>query len=549
MDAVIPDRMCSALSDVFGRVPDGDKVDALMVLVKQCTFQQQLDFADKLQLHLHRDFIVDLPKNLSQKIITYLSIEEACNCLLVCKKWNEIVSDNTLYWEAIAGEIGLSDSFIRDTESKNESLKDLCIAARNHQKYICSLVVRAIPVARSPTEAQCSFHYAGKGVILRYEEKNSHAQITIEKMSSFHSTVQIASYTTIPFSSRVKWVSASDTNILWKQIDGKWNSCSTLDQSDGVVRQWDDEPVSQAFHSISFCHTCHLVTIISEAEDDCEVWDLQVVKLKPGRTTARKTVYPIPIEHIQKSRMKIRHFLGGEITLLPEKERSRKKGFCEAHCVLLQVDNSVAVHRLESVPQLQQSLISHQLLPDVRLSKPLHIFYPSRTAGHIDPLADGGSKGPSKFILSVDYKHIGLLHESYLYVWNMDNCQEESCVDLIELNLPKDSCCVALGSLYAILASNSWGIFSVINVKSGDIFTSGSLADVSFNPNAQYSDRFNFYSPLNETWLNSLAYFDFWPLVIVLDKSAYLESPKELQAVVGVRSRQNHQNHSFPKSP
>ena len=534
--------MDTALSQEFDKVAESDRVDALMGLVKQCSYQQQLEFMEKLQRHLHKDFLTELPQNLSQKILFYLTIDEACVCLLVCKKWNEAVGGCTSYWDAAASWIGLSDVFKSENISKYRSLKDLCIAARTHQNYVRSLAVRAIPLAHAPTDPRCTYHYAGKGVTLRYEEVNSHAQIVIEKMGTSHSAVQIVSYTTAAYSSRVKWAEASDTNLLWKQIDGKWNSCSTQELSNGTVSQWDDEPVSQAFHSVSFCHVCHLVAIISEAEDDCEVWDLQVVKLSPGKAAAKKTVYPIPIEHIHKSVAKIRHFLGGEITLLPEKRAKNGHGFCEAHRVLLQVDNSVAVHRLESVPKTQPSLISYQLLPDVRLSKPLHVFHPTHTAGQIDVLADSASRGPSKFVLSCDYRHIGLLHESYLYMWNLASYEEEICEDLIELNLPSDTQCVAIGSLYSLLASNSCGTCSVVGVKSGEVLTSGTLADITFNPDAHHSSRFNFFSPLVESWLSFLRYFDFLPLAIAFDNSSQLETPgRELEAVVGVRSRRQLQ--------
>lgn len=526
--------MGSALSQEFNKVAESDRVDSLLGLVRLCTYQQKLEFMEKLHRHMFKDFLLELPNKLSQKVLSYLSVDEACVCLLVCKKWNEIVGECTGFWEVVAGEMGLSDAFVSENISKYKSLKDLCIAARSHQKYIRSLAVRAIPVAQCPTDPPYSYHYAGKGVTLQYKEVNSHAQIVIEKMGTLNAPVHIASYTTSAFSSRVKWAAASDTCLIWKQINGKWNSCSIEEGTNGSVSQWDDEPVTQAFHSISICHTCHLVAIFSEAEDDCEVWDLQVVKLTPGKVAAKKTVYPIPLEHIQKSGTRIRHFLGGEITLLPERQAKNGCGFCEAHRVLLQVDNSVAIHQLESVGKTEPVLISHQLFPDVKLSKPLHVFNPTRTTGQIDVLSNLPCRGPSKFIVSCDFRHMGLLHESYLYMWSLASYKEEVCVDLIELNLPSDTQCLAVGSLYAVLVSNSCGTCSVVGVQSGDILTSGTLADITFNPNAQRSSRFNFFSPLVESWLSSLRYFDFLPLAIVFDNSP---DGKEFQAVVGVHSQ------------
>ena len=533
--------MGSALSQEFNKIEPCHRADSLVELVKQCSYQQQLDFVEKLNRVLYRDFLGDLPPGLAHKVVSYLTIDEACTCLLVSKKWNERVGGCTELWEGMAGDVGLSEAFKSENMSKYKSLKDLCIATRAHQKYLNSLAVRGFPVAQCPTGPRYSYHYAGKGVTLRYEETNSHAGITVEKMSTLNVPVQVASFTTVPFSSRVKWAAASDTRIMWKQLCGKWNSCSIAEESDGLVSQWDDEPVSQVFHSISVCPTCHLVVIVSEAEDDCEVWDLQVVKLTRGKTAARKTVYPIPLEHIQKWGAKIRHFLGGEVTLLPERRPKSGRGFCEAHRVLLQVDNTVAIHRLEAVPKREATLISHRLFPDVKLSKPLHLFNPTRTTGHIDMLSSTPSRGgPSKLVLSGDSLRLRLLHENYLYIWSLASCEEEVCADLIELNLPSDTQCVAIGSLYAVLASNSRGTCSVVSVQSGEVFTNGTLTDITFNPSAQAASRFEFFPPLLDGWLSSLSYFEFLPLAVVFDSSSSSPSSspetarcKEFQAVVG----------------
>ena len=525
--------MGSALSQEFHKIEPCHRVDSLLELVRQCTYQQQLEFVEKLDKLLYKDFLAELPLALAHKVVSFLTIDEACACLLVSKKWNERVGGCTELWEGMAGDIGLSEAYKSESLAKYRSLKDMCIAARVHQKYMCSLAVRGIPVAQCPTGPCYSCHYAGKGVTLRYEETNSHARITIEKIGALNTPVQIASFTTLPFSSRVKWAAASDTHIIWKQLCGKWNSCSIAEDSDGLVSQWDDEPVSQAFHSISVCPTCHLVVIVSEAEDDCEVWDLQVVKLRQGKTATRKTVYPIPLEHIQKSGAKIRHFLGGEVTLLPERRPKSGKWFCEAHRVLLQVDNTVAIHCLEAVPKTEAALISHRLFPDVKLSKPLHLFNPTRTTGQIDILSSTLSRGPSKFVLSCDSLHLGLLHENYLYMWSLASHTEEVCADLIELNLPSDTQCIAIGSLYAVLASNSRGTCCVVSVQSGEVFTCGILTDITFNPSAQAASRFEFFPPLFDGWLSSPSYFEFLPLAVVFDSSSHSSHCKELQAVVG----------------
>ena len=531
--------MGSALSQEFDKIEPEHRVDSLVELVRQCTYQQKLEFVEKLNRLMYRDFLSELPLSLAHRVVSYLSIDEACTCLLVSRRWKEVVGGCTELWESMASDIGLTDTFKREGLAMHDNLKDLCIVARAHQKYVSSLAIRGIPVAVCSSDQRCSYHYAGRGITLRYEEINSHAKITVEKVGIDDAPVQLALYTTPAFSSRVKWAAASETRLLWKQLSGKWNSCSVAEGADGSIAQWDDEPVSQAFHSISICPMCHLVAIVSEAEDDCEVWDLQVVKLTPSKTAARKTVYPIPLKHIQKSEPKIRHFLGGEVTLLSEQPPRSERGFCQAHRVLLQVDNTMAVYRLEAVSKTEPVLISHRLFPDVKLSTPLHIFNPTRTTGQVDALSNAPSQGPSKFVISSDYLRLGLLHENYLYTWSLTTCSEEACVDLIELNLPRDTQCIAIGSMYAILASNSRGTCSVVSVQSGEVFTSGVLSDISFNPSAQPSSRFQFFPPLTEGWLSSLAYFELLPVAMVFDGCPESKaSSKELLTVIGATSQQ-----------
>lgn len=539
----------SNLTKEFSELNSPTKIHALLEMVKICNYQDQLDFQENLQNLFHKDFITLLPDQLTKRIIFYLKMDDAINCLTVSKSWNKIVGGCNSYWEIRAQEIGLSDPFIKSRLSDPScKLPSLCIAALNHQEYIKGLVPRSFMIAKSPVCNGFSYMYAGNGVALRYEELNAHAQVTIECMNTPQSVVQVAMFDVTSFSGRIKWVSASDDYVLWKQVDGKWCGCDTK----GVVTEldmWADEPVSQGFHSISFCSKCHLVAMMSEAEDDCEVWDLQVIKLFKGKSSGessplRKMVYPIPLERVQNSWEKKRHFLGGEVILLPASLETDSTGFCKTHTVLLQIDSNLAIHKLQAVDEAGKSVIVHQLLPDTRLSKPLKIFSPKPSDQPLSLMDFSGARGRPSFCISADLQRVAMMYESYLYVWNLRNYEEESCVDLIDQNLPGDSKVIAIGSVYAVLASNAWGVCAVVLVRTGEIMLQGSLADSAFNADRQSANRFNFCAPLCQKWLERFAYFDFWPLGLVIDScigkqsSGEKREEQELQAVVGVRSRQ-----------
>lgn len=530
----------SGLLEEFLGVSGESRAGVLIELVKACPYEQQLQFLELLQEHLHKDFIGLLPEHLVEKILTYLTVADAINCTQVCKQWKKVISACSAFWLQRARELGLSPQFIADQLKKAtcKGLKELCAIAVSHQRYIRSLSPHTMMLAKSPSSASVSYKYAGNAIALRYKELNGQAQVIVERIVSPHSLVEIAAFSVESFSGRIKWVCSSGNYILWKQVDGKWCGFDTTSLTSDL-EQWIDEPVSLGFHSISYCHRCHLIAILSEAEDDIEVWDLQVVKLENGKSTVRKMVYPLPLERVQNSWEKKRHFLGGDVKLLSETDKRDANGFCQSHKVLLQVDSKLVLHRLKAVPMTERLLLVHHLLPDARLSKPLHIFSPSACHEPLDIMDFQMSKGRPVFCYSHDCSRVALLHESYLYVWLLSSRKRESCVDLLHYNLPMDCKCVAVGSLYVVLASDSHGTCYVVVQGNGELLIH-TASSAYFNPEAQRSARFSFYAPISEEWLNTFQYSDFWPIALVFDYFNSVENPsveQELKALVGMPSR------------
>ncbi len=544
----------------FCKLNEPTKVECLVNLVKICSYQEQLDFNERLQELLHKDFISLLPDDLTKRVLSFLSVDDAITCLRVSKNWKKVIEGCSAFWEPQAKRIGLSQQFIREKTTRDSSggsrtltLPNLITSALGHQTCIRSLTPRPCVIATSKASSEYSYTYAGNGVSLCYEELNGHAQVIVESMDTAQSVVRIATFNVTSFTSRIKWAAASPSYVLWKQLDGHWHGCSVRGEPP-ELESWEDEPISQGFHSISFCPECHLVAIMSEAEDDCEVWDLQVVKLVRGRNSARKMVYPVPLERVQNVWTKKRHFLGGEVMMLPDTAAGKdKKGFCTAHQVLLQIDSNLAVHRLESVPDAEKRMVIHRFLPDAKLSKPIVVLSPSPPSqDELFASLDTGSKGRPLFCLSMDNKRIGLISDSYFYIWNLSSLEQENSVDLIDLNLPSDAKCVAVGSVYAVLASDSAGMCYVILIESGQVLLKGSVADSDFNPNAQRSVRFDFRAPVSQDWLNGFRHYDHWPLAMVLDHGVTPQGDpssssrassegggeQQLQALVGVRAKQ-----------
>ncbi len=520
---------CVAVKE-FGCLNGEEKIKSLLALVKTCSYREQLEFVEALNDYLHKDFLSHLSPSLVEKVLSYLSVEDAVNCTMVSRKWNHTVGACTTFWKRKTQQLGLCEEVVQELmKTKFKSLKNLCVCALSQQTRIHSLVVHRPLVGKNPTAPAGDFLYVGHGVTLRYNELNGSALVTIERIISPHALVEIASLTVKPCSGRIKWGCASEDYVLWKQLDGKWNGYDVTNLG-GELEQWMDDPAAMGFHSISFCHCCRMIAVVSEAEDDIEVWDLQVIKLSEGKASVQKVVYPLPLERILK--LKKRHLLGGEVVLISSSEDRDEDCFCQSHRVCLQVDSKLVLYQLKSVSLNEKSLLIQQFLPNSQLSRPLHVLSPI-TLREESMFDHNVPKGRPHYCYSSDLHSVALYHESMLYVWSLDSFRNLSQVDLLQLDLPSDCKCVAVGSLYAVLASNSQGRCFVILARTGEILLETST-DLSFNYNAHNSARFAFYAPINEQWLSDVKCFDFWPIATVYDNS-----PKESQikVLVGTNNR------------
>lgn len=524
-----------SIASGFVQLDSQSRARVLLELVKACSYEEQLLFLELLQQHLHRDFITLLPEDLVEKVLSYLTAGDAITCTLVSKNWSKVIGECSSFWLQKAQNLGLNINFITNSHKRNSSrgLKELCVSAIFHQRYIHSLALHSMVIAKGPGSVSIGYRYAGNGIALRYQELVSNkAQVVVERIVPPHNeVVEVAAFSVDSFSGRIKWASSSGNYVLWKQVDGKWNGCDTTSRTP-ELDQWLDEPVSQGFHSIAFCHHCHLIAILSEAEDDVEVWDLQVVKLQGGKQTVHKMVYPLPLERVQGLWEKKRHFLGGDVTLLSDSKGRDRNGFCKSHQVLLQVDFKLVLHRLKAVPVKERLLVIHSLLPDTRLSKPLHIFSPHTSEQTCDNMDFQLSRGRPMFCYSCDYSRVALFHESYLYVWLLGDRKAESCADLFHHALPPDCKCVAVGELYAILASDSHGTCHVVVVRTGEILTQMS-SSAFYNPQSRQSTRFSFFAPIDQLWLSGFHYADFCPIALISDCTEDPSMGNQFKALVG----------------
>lgn len=148
----------------FSKLNDPTQLQCLVDLVKVCPYHRQLEFNDRLQDFLHKDFITHLPSDLTERVISYLSVDDAITCLRVSKKWKEVFESCSAFWEPQAKKIGLSAHFIREKASnpsgKAYSLPNLITSALGHQSSIRSLSPCSFIMSRSKANDEYSYTYA-----------------------------------------------------------------------------------------------------------------------------------------------------------------------------------------------------------------------------------------------------------------------------------------------------------------------------------------------------------------------------------------------------
>ena len=573
--------------DEFTSFDGASKVKGLKDLIKLTPYPQQLEVLEYLGDILFKDFIACLPPNLAQKIICYLPFADILSCLLVNKKWNNLITHCDAYWEWFSRRLGLCSLTLReDMLLQYGSLRALCVAGFKQCNRIRALVPATVSVSKgNPT---CTYVYAGNGLLLKYREINGSAEIVVEKARSHNTLSRVASFIVPSRSGRIKWAAASDHYLIWKQAGGKWSGCSTEEEGEGgrdsprELDQWDDEPSGDGlFSSIALCHRCHLVSMMADAEGDCEVWDVHVIKLRRGAASSRRMVYPVSVGCVEQvdpaagsrgraaeSAVVRRFCLGGRIMLASEGEERDGTGFCTTHRVLLQVGNCVAVHRLQSSLSSEDAypLAVHALLPDATLSKPICILTPYRHPQHTHSWnggdanerdesggsgteSDGGGQldnlfytqptcSGDVFCMSHDRRLLGIVYRGSLHVWNLGTCEVGyRQVQLVSYEHHWDTRCVALGAVYAVLASDLHGVVTVVTTQSGEVVLGHRVRGRAqgFVPEQVAPARFNFYGPLHEGWLSMLGHpiTNDWPLALFFDWEDGVIRGVEFKAVVG----------------
>lgn len=212
------------------------------------------------------DFVLELPPELIAVVLSYLTITEVLNCLLVCKRWRETILHLVPYWTNLLQGLGVSLGDVSRDLNSFSSHKDLYLAVRSHFSVAESLqLVCSVPV--------CYPHYIWSSDKHQFVSKHGGGVIWRETTAGVNFLVvdSIVGGGDVVYAQRVGSV------VLTGGLPVKWahyssNGCVYWADSSGLCRGYDIE------HGKELC----ALSIASPAEGRTLVCELTA-----GRETVR----------------------------------------------------------------------------------------------------------------------------------------------------------------------------------------------------------------------------------------------------------------------
>ncbi len=94
----------------YQKLSDDQRVAALDHLIAISPSSHLYHLSTKLNSLLKRDFIANLPPELSFHILRYLDPDTLCHCCLVSSKWNDVISSCDEAWKTACRKVMLATS-------------------------------------------------------------------------------------------------------------------------------------------------------------------------------------------------------------------------------------------------------------------------------------------------------------------------------------------------------------------------------------------------------------------------------------------------------
>jgi len=115
--------------DVYKTLPDSSRNEMLSALLQESSFSQLYFLQDNLQKLQHRDFMILLPVEIVEHLLTFLDLKTLYTCCQVSRHWNSVITSCFSIWQRKFKTMGLRIT----SETKNavtdntETYKSLCL--------------------------------------------------------------------------------------------------------------------------------------------------------------------------------------------------------------------------------------------------------------------------------------------------------------------------------------------------------------------------------------------------------------------------------------
>lgn len=111
----------------FNMLSSAERKITLEEILSCCTSDEISYIDQKLPDFLYRDFITCLPLELSERILTYLEVEELLKACRVSESWNTIISGMKLVWRNHCIRFGFNPTSISSLSPKDDCIKGIKI--------------------------------------------------------------------------------------------------------------------------------------------------------------------------------------------------------------------------------------------------------------------------------------------------------------------------------------------------------------------------------------------------------------------------------------
>ena len=91
----------------FQKLQTDEKEETIKSLISVLGSKEKWLLQNTLPDMLFRDFITELPVEILENVLDYLSFEDLINCCLVCKSWNQYMSSLSMIWKNQSFKQGL----------------------------------------------------------------------------------------------------------------------------------------------------------------------------------------------------------------------------------------------------------------------------------------------------------------------------------------------------------------------------------------------------------------------------------------------------------